>query len=384
MLYDNRAFEVLLIHPQFMSEGELAVADEVTEEGNIAETPTIEEVDEENFETLASLQEALKKSRWNVFTFLGIALLMFAFALFPMPMDADFEYGTAEKDIGFVWGPSLAGEDFMDVPYEVTVSVERLPPTTENTTLEVYVLQTDDCTNTEVVSEAENTAKLSDSHKYQFGFVNSPIEGKEYVFDFNLDMAQYCLNSKIVYDDGTVLDPSATNLKVTGKLWPNQVIAGVPGLFFLGLSSFAFIGAQKVGKKVKELLENDKVTEEQIVLEDARKQKISQGPSGPPKPVAGPGGPPQSVSGPTGSPQSADPSSGPANVASTPAESQRAGPPPASSVQASPAETLAEPTESSTYEDAGNGYFYRKMADGSYEQTIYIQDQSGQYIPYES
>ncbi|DAC28956.1 MAG TPA: hypothetical protein D7H99_01185 [Candidatus Poseidoniales archaeon] len=367
-----------------MSEGELAVADEVTEEGNIAETPTIEEVDEENFETLASLQEALKKSRWNVFTFLGIALLMFAFALFPMPMDADFEYGTAEKDIGFVWGPSLAGEDFMDVPYEVTVSVERLPPTTENTTLEVYVLQTDDCTNTEVVSEAENTAKLSDSHEYQFGFVNSPIEGKEYVFDFNLDMAQYCLNAKIVYDDGTVLDPSATNLKVTGKLWPNQVIAGVPGLFFLGLSSFAFIGAQKVGKKVKALLENDKVTEEQIVLEDARKQKISQGPSGPPKPVAGPGGPPQSVSGPTGSPQSADPSSGPANVASTPTESQRAGPPPASSTQASPAETFAEPTESSTYEDAGNGYFYRKMADGSYEQTIYIQDQSGQYIPYES
>jgi hypothetical protein len=24
------------------------------------------------------------------------------------------------------------------------------------------------------------------------------------------------------------------------------------------------------------------------------------------------------------------------------------------------------------------------MADGSYEQTIYIQDQSGEYIPYES
>ena len=61
-----------------------------------------------------------------------------------------------------------------------------------------------------------------------------------------------------------------------------------------------------------------------------------------------------------------------------------AGPPPASSPQESPAETLAEPTESSTYEDAGNGYFYRKMADGSYEQTIYIKDQAGQYIPYES
>ena len=384
MLYDNRAFEVLIIRPQFMSEGELAVADEATEEGSIAETTSIEEVDEESFETLASLQESLKKSRWNVFMFLGIALLMFAFALFPMPMDADFEYGTAQKDIGFVWGPSLGGEDFMDVPYEVTVGVDRLPPTTENTTLEIYVLQIDDCTQIEKLSEAQSTAKLTNSHQYQYDFVKSPVEGKDYTFDFNLDMAQYCLNTKVVYDNGELVDPSNTNLKVTGKLWPNQVIAGVPGLFFLGLSSFAFIGAQKVGKKVKELLENDKVTEEQIVLEDARKQKISQGPSGPPKPVAGPGGPPQPVSGPTGSPQSAAPSSGPANVASTPAESQRAGPPPASSPQESPAETLAEPTESSTYEDAGNGYFYRKMADGSYEQTIYIKDQAGQYIPYES
>ncbi len=384
MLYDNRAFEVLIIRPQFMSEGELAVADEATEEGSIAETTSVEEVDEESFETLASLQESLKKSRWNVFMFLGIALLMFAFALFPMPMDADFEYGTAQKDIGFVWGPSLGGEDFMDVPYEVTVSVDRLPPTTENTTLEIYVLQIDDCTQIEKLSEAQNTAKLTNSHHYQYDFVKLPVEGKEYIFDFDLDMAQYCLNTKVVYDNGELVDPSNTNLKVTGKLWPNQVIAGVPGLFFLGLSSFAFIGAQKVGKKVKALLENDKVTEEQIVLEDARKQKITQGPSGPPKPVAGPGGPPQSVSGPTGSPQSTGPSSGPANVASTPAESQRAGPPPASSPQESPPETLADPVESSTYEDAGNGYFYRKMADGSYEQTIYIQDQSGEYIPYES
>jgi len=384
LLYDNRAFEVLLIRPQFMSEGEDAVADEATEEGSIVETPTVEEVDEENFETLASLQEALKKSRWNVFMFLGIALLMFAFALFPMPMDADFEYGTAQKDIGFVWGPSLGGEDFMDVPYEVTVSVDRLPPTTENTTLEVYVLQTDDCTEIEKLSVAQNTAKLTSSHENQYDFVKLPVEGKEYIFDFNLDMAQYCLTVKVVYDNGELVDPSNTNLKVTGKLWPNQVIAGVPGLFFLGLSSFAFIGAQKVGKKVKALLENDKVTEEQIVLEDARKQKISQGPSGPPKPVPGPGGPPQSVSGPTGSPQSAGPSSGPANVASTPAESQRAGPPPASSPQESPQETSADTDDSSTYEDAGNGYFYRKMADGSYEQTVYIKDQSGQYIPYES
>ena len=48
-----------------MSEGELAVADEATEESSIVETPPNEEVEEETLETLETLQEALKKSRWN-------------------------------------------------------------------------------------------------------------------------------------------------------------------------------------------------------------------------------------------------------------------------------------------------------------------------------
>ena len=71
-------------------------------------------------------------------------------------------------------------------------------------------------------------------------------------FDFDLDMGQYCLNAKAVGQGGTIVDPSRTDLVVTGKLWPNQVIAGVPGLVFLGLSTFAFVGAQKIGKKVTE------------------------------------------------------------------------------------------------------------------------------------
>ena len=74
-------------------------------------------------------------------------------------------------------------------------------------------------------------------------------------------------------------------------MWPNQVIAGIPGLVFLGLSTFAFIGAQKIGKQVKAILEDKKVTEEQMVLADARRQRIVAGPGGPPKPTAGPAGP---------------------------------------------------------------------------------------------
>ncbi|MEC8352797.1 MAG: hypothetical protein VXZ47_00495, partial [Candidatus Thermoplasmatota archaeon] len=151
----------------------------------------------------------------------------------------------------------------------------------------------------------------------------------------------------------------------------------IPGLVFLGLSTFAFIGAQKIGKQVKAILEDKKVTEEQMVLADARRQRIVAGPGGPPKPIAGPAGPPSTVAGPSGAPPSQS-SSGPANVA-VDDQSTRSGPPPAT-----PAESVTEVTDGSTFEDAGNGYFYRKLADGAYEQQIYVKDASGQYVPYQA
>ena len=41
--------------------------------------------------TLEQREEALKRSRWNVFMFLGIAVILFGFALFPMPFSADYQ-----------------------------------------------------------------------------------------------------------------------------------------------------------------------------------------------------------------------------------------------------------------------------------------------------
>ena len=374
----------MLNHPaQFMSEEEVPSEEEQIEP-QVAASDEAEQEVEETVETLSSLQASLKKSRWNVFMFLGLAFLMFGFALFPMSMDADFEYGTAEKDLGLVWGPSPGGEDFMDVPYQVSVKINQLPSSTGNITLEVFVVQTDDCTDPEVASDAEIKARTGDSHQFQYDYFNSPVEGKTYTFDFDLDFGQYCLTAKIIGPDGTIVDPSRTNLVVTGKLWPNQVIAGVPGLIFLGLSTFAFVGAQKVGKKVKSLLEDDKVTEEQIVLDEARRQKIAAGPGGPPKPVAGPGGPPTTVAGPSGGPPSG--STGPTNVAAAPTESMKSGPPPAQSTVEQPivAESTSALEDGSTFEDAGNGYFYRKMANGGYEQQIYIKNSEGQYVPYQA
>lgn len=366
---------------QVMSEEEVPSEEEQIEPQLATDNEAEEEI-EETVETLSSLQASLKKSRWNVFMFLGLAFLMFGFALFPMSMDADFEFGTAEKDLGLVWGPSPGGEDFMDVPYEVSVKINQLPSATGNITLEVFVVQTDDCTDPEVASDAEIKARSGDSHQYQYDYFNSPVEGKTYTFDFDLDFGQYCLTAKIIGPDGTIVDPSRTNLEVTGKLWPNQIIAGVPGIIFLGLSTFAFVGAQKVGKQVKSLLEDDKVTEEQVVLDEARRQKIAAGPGGPPKSVAGPGGPPAAVAGPSGAPPSV--STGPANVAAAPAESVKSGPPPAQTPAEQPAAESVPVSDGSTFEDAGNGYYYRKMANGGYEQQIYIKDANGQYVPYQA
>jgi len=36
-----------------------------------------------------------------------------------------------------------------------------------------------------------------------------------------------------------------------------------------------------------------------------------------------------------------------------------------------------------TYEPAENGYFFRKLPDGSYDQTVYVQDADGSYVPHE-
>ena len=386
MLYDNSVFEVLNQPAQFMSEQESPSKEEQIEPHQVASDEVEQEI-EQTVETLSSLRASLKKSRWNVFMFLGLAVLMFGFALFPLSLDVEFDpfTGTAEEDLGLVWGPSANGKDFMDVPFEVSVKVNQLPPVTDNITLQVFALQMDDCTNPEESSDATGLALAGESHKYQYDFVNSPVEGETYIFDFDLDYGQYCFYVKVAGQGGTVVDTSSTNIDVTGKLWPNQVITGLPGIIFLGLSIAAFVGAQKVGNKVKAMLENDKITEEQIVLEEARRKRIVAGPGAPPGSVAGPDGSPSEVTGPTT--KSPSNTTGPTNVAAASTDSVKSGPPPAESttaVESVVIETAPVQEDGSIFEDAGNGYFYRKMANGGYEQQIYIKDAQGQYVPYQA
>ena len=93
-----------------MTEEELDAA------GALAVDEDQDEVQEEL--SLEERKDRLKQARWNVFLYLGIAAILFAFALFPMPFSADYDdfSKSAEKDVGFVWGLPLQGEDMLMFP----------------------------------------------------------------------------------------------------------------------------------------------------------------------------------------------------------------------------------------------------------------------------
>lgn len=316
--------------------------------------PTVDEDQDEVLEvmTLEQRQEALKQSRWNVFMWLGIAVIMFGFALFPMSFDEEYDGFTnsAEKDIGLVWGPSLPGEDFMDVPLKIDVEVIN-PPAALDVHLAAYALQEDDCAQN--LGSQAALAREGTGHSYQYQLLDeTPVAGGEYTFDFKLDAGQYCVIVQFVDSDGANVGTAGTEMNIDGAVYPNQVIAGLLGLVCLGLSAFAFLGAQKHGESVKKMLEEDLETTENKVLASISSERIAAGPSGPPG-SAGPAGPPGSP-GPSGPPQSDEPS------------------------DASP-----EAVDEATFEPAENGYFFKKLADGTYDQTVYVQNEDGAYVAHE-
>ena len=345
------------------------------EEEGVVEEQSHPQQTEQSEKSLKTLEAELKRSKWSVFLFVGITIVLFGFTIFPMSMNVPYDplWGAAQKDIGFVWGPSASGEDLMDVPFELEVEVVRAPSISSNVTLEAYVLKLDDCQDLEV-SEFQQIAKEGGSHDYQYLSKKGPLEGETYTFEFNLDMGQYCVKVQYVNDQGTVQKQN-TDLSVKGKLWPNQVIAGVPGFILLGISIYAILGLLNKRNRVNEIHKQDRLEEEKLAVEEATAKRISQGPGGPPKSAAGPSGPPkpQKRSGPPKS-----------SISASTDLQKRSGPPPSNSeVKPEPVQEEIAPITDSVYEPAGDGYFYHKMADGTYEQTIYVQSEDGTYVPYQ-
>jgi hypothetical protein len=330
-------------------------------------------VDEDQDELMEEMsiderKERLKKARWNVFLYLGVAAILFGFALFPMPFSADYDdfSKSAEKDIGLVWGMPVEGEDLFDVPMRLTVTADN-PPAQSAINIAVYVIQQDDCTDF-TLSEKMQEAKSGDSHVYQYQEANSRVLADgTYDFEFNIDPGQYCLIAEYIDGNGDKITSSGHSMSVEGKLYPNQFFGGVLGLLCLGLSAFAFVGAQKHGAVLRKILEGENETTESKVLSEASKARIAAGPGG--APPAGPSGPPGAPSD-----EQAGPSGPPG---SPPAEA------PAEETAADAAEPTTPATDGGTYEPAENGYFFRKMPDGSYDQTVYVQTDDGSYVPHE-
>ena len=342
-----------------MSEEELDAA------GALAADEDQDELMEEM--SIEERKERLKKSRWNVFLYLGIAAILFGFALFPMPFSADWDdFSTsAEKDIGLVWGLPVDGEDLFDVPMRLTVTADN-PPAQAAINIAVYVIEQDDCTDF-TLSEKMQEAKGGDSHAYQYQEADSRVlAGGTYDFEFNIDPGQYCLIAEYIDGNGDKITSSGSALNVEGKLYPNQFFGGILGLLCLGLSGFAFLGAQKHGTALRKILEGENETTESKVLSEASKARIAAGPGGAPPagPTGPPGAPPAGQTGPAGPP------------GAPPAE--------AAPAEAPEVEPAAAPTaDEGTFEPAENGYFFRKLPDGSYDQTVYVQNAEGAYVPHE-
>lgn len=332
-----------------------------------AAEPTVDADRDEEVQamTLEQRQEALKQSRWNVFLWLGIAVLMFGFALFPMSFDENYDpYNftkSVDKDIGWVWGPSLSGEDFMDVPLTIDAKVQ-MPPAQEDVHLTAYALQKKDCS---ILATEMKLARSGADHAYQYQLLDeTPVAGGEYTFDFKLDSGHYCVVVQFVDSDGMTVSDEGTAMAVEGSVYPNQVIGGIFGIVCLSLSAFAFIGAQRHGESVRSLLEGDLETTETKVLASISSERIAAGPAAGPPGADGPAGPPD-ASGPSGPPQKAEPATPESPPADAPIGDQAA-------------------EQSYTYEPAENGYFFRKMPDGSYDQTVYVQNEDGTYSPHEA
>ena len=320
--------------------------------------------------SLEGRKAALTKARWNVFMYLGIAAILFGFALFPMPFGADYDNFTnsAEKDIGYIWGLPVPGDDITDVP--VTISVDVInPPAQAGVLLGAYLIQTDDCQSN--LGEFTPIARNGSGHNHHYMVTKTtPSAGVTYDFEFDVDPANYCMIVQYVNTNGDNVGDINSDMKVDGKMWPNQVFAGVLGLCSLILSAFAFIGAQKYGATVRTLLEGGNETTESKVLSELSKDKIAAGPTGGPTsgPTSGPTGGP--TSGPTSAPTSGPPSAPPEEVV----ESEP--------VVEEVTEAAATPVDV-RYEETDNGYYFKIFADGSYDQSVYVKAEDGSYSAYE-
>ena len=254
------------------------------------------------------------------------------------------------------------GEGFSDIAVEVEVVVQSIP--TDVQSIDVYMIENPqgcDSTDGSIGKERILLQDGNSTHPNNFYSIDKPVESQSYDIEFNVDPGIYCVQIVVNTNNQNF---EGINVETTINMYPTQLPLALVGIVCLLLSGFAFIGAQKNGKYVKSLIEPKvEPSIEDTVLSQTSSEKIIAGPSGPP---SGPTGPPVGPSGPPSGP-TGPPSSGPT------------GPP---VVEQAPTEVAATPEpDQGVYEPQGDGWYFRKLPDGTYDQTVYTFSE-GQYLPH--
>ena len=331
--------------------------------------------------TLEDHQTALKKARWNVFMYLGLAAVLFAFALYPFmstSMEIEQGFGSTEKEIT-VWGLPVAGEDFTDIPVEIQISVKSLPTTVNN--IEVLLIENSKGCSASDGSISNTSAMLRSGdaeHPNNYHIIEDPVESEVYDIEMKVDPGIYCIQIIADSKDGAG-DFTGINVAADVELYPTQLPLALFAVLCLLMSGFAFIGAQKHGKFVKSLVEPKAAPSiENAVLAETSVARIAAGPSGPP---TGPTGPP---TGPTGPPTG--PTGPPTGPTGPPVQEELATSPQpdltTGAVLETPVESEQVASVEDVYEDQGDGWYFRKKPDGTYDQQVYVI-KDGFYVPYE-
>ena len=365
--------------------------------------------------SLEERQEKMKRSRWNVLMYLGLATILFSFSLFPMTTEMEVGYAK-DYETGYIFGIPVAGADYTDVPVEIVIEVESVP--LDASKIEVFIIQADYCTKTingaitdyqdedgNSLAQLQIATRNEQTHQRQLQTIEDISPGETYTLNFDIDSGNYCV--QIITETNKGLE---VKLDVTYKMYPFQIVGGASALICLLLTIFAFVGAQKHGKEVREAMNpNKRESIEHQVLSQTSGDRISAGPrsgptsgpnappSGPSAPPSGPSAPPSGPSAPPSGPPSGPPlgtpsgppSGPPADEITVEPESIHAPDPmPESSpepiAESAPVEEANTPivVESDVYEDQGGGFFFRKLPDGSYDQTVFWCDEDGNYHPY--
>ena len=298
--------------------------------------------------SLEERTQKLKKSKWNFFMYLGIGLVLFAFAFIPFTYEIPMEDRFGETHTGYVWGLPIAGEDLTDVSADVTITIKSLPESTNG--FEVAIVEAPTCADTTGTLNAKYSDMQSDPENYSnyYVYLEDIAPGQVHEISMSLDPGTYCIKTFVDSNNAIGVDAD-----VEIATYPNQYIAIPLGIICILLSIVSFVIMKKHGKYV------------------AKSELIAAGPSGPPQ-AAGPSGPPQAA-GPTASSEI----EGETDEAQNNEEENVEG-----EIESENSESATEVSEvTETFEDQGNGYFFRKFSDGTYDQSVYVV-QNGEYVPY--